>query len=96
MKNIWNPGKWVLFREYSERAFWWIPTWHGLDGFQKSLRPYALDERSLSIGRANMLFQGPSMTITGWKQDFCVGGSFYIRGLVFMNLSIYLIDLKQI
>ena len=37
--------------EYSANAIQWIPTWQGLDGFQKSLRPSALDECSLSIGR---------------------------------------------
>ena len=29
------------------------PTWQGLDGFQKSLYPCALDESSLSTGRVN-------------------------------------------
>ena len=38
----------------SVRAIQWIPTWHGLDGFRKSLRPCALDESSLSIGRVNI------------------------------------------
>ena len=33
-KNDWNPGKWVLIREYSARAIQWIPTWQGLDGFK--------------------------------------------------------------
>ena len=47
-KNDWNPGKWVLTWEYSARAFIWIPTWQGLDVFQKSL---CLDQRSLSIGK---------------------------------------------
>ena len=28
----------VLIWEYSARAFQWIPTWQGLDSFQKSLR----------------------------------------------------------
>ena len=45
LKNDWNPGSWVFNWEYSVRAFQWIPIWHGLDGFQKSL-----DEGSLSIG----------------------------------------------
>ena len=51
LKIDWNPGTWVLIWEYSARAFQWIPTWHGLDVFQKSLRSCALDESSLSIGR---------------------------------------------
>ena len=33
------------------QAFQWIPTWQGLDGFQRSRHPCALDESSLSIGR---------------------------------------------
>ena len=53
MKNDWNPGKWVLIWEHTERAIYWIPTWQGLDVFKKSLRPCALDETSLSIGRVN-------------------------------------------
>ena len=52
-KNDWNPDKWVLIWEYSVRAFQWIPTWQGLDGFQKSLHSCALDESSLSIERVN-------------------------------------------
>ena len=51
LKNDWNPGKWVLILEYSSPAIQWIPTWQGLNGFQKSLRSGALDERSLSIER---------------------------------------------
>ena len=51
----WSPGIWVLIWEYSVRAIQWIPTWHGLDGFQKSLCPCALDEDSLKIGRVNYL-----------------------------------------
>ena len=37
LKNDWNPGIWVLTWEYSVRAIQWIPTWQGLDVFQKSL-----------------------------------------------------------
>ena len=54
-KNDWNPGKWVLIWEYSVRAFLWIPTWQGLDGFQRFLHYCALDEGSLSIRRVNPL-----------------------------------------
>ena len=43
----------VLIWEYSAEAIQWIPTWQGLDGFQKSLRPCALDEGSLIIERVN-------------------------------------------
>ena len=51
LKNDWNPGKWVLIWEYSERASQWIPTWQGLNGFQKSFCPCSLKESSLSIKR---------------------------------------------
>ena len=51
LKNYWNPGTWVLVWEHSARAIQWIPTWQGLGGFQISLRPCALGESSLSIGR---------------------------------------------
>ena len=57
LKNDWNPGIWVLIWEYSARAIQWILTWHGLDGFQKSLRPCALDKSSPSIGRVNTAVQ---------------------------------------
>ena len=50
-KNDWNSSTWVLIWECSARAIQWIPTWHSLDGFQKSLRPCALDKSSLSNGR---------------------------------------------
>ena len=50
LKNDWNPGMWVLIWEYSPEAFLWIPTWQGLEGFQKSLGLCAFDESSLSIG----------------------------------------------
>ena len=49
-KNDWNPAKWVLIGEYFARAFQWIPTWQGLDGFQKYLRLSVLDGSSLSKG----------------------------------------------
>ena len=49
----WNPGTWVLIWEYSARAMQWIPTLQGLDSFQKSLHPCALDKSSLSIERVN-------------------------------------------
>ena len=53
LRNYWNPGIWVLIWKYSTRAIQWIPTWQGLDVFQKSLHSCALDESSLSIGRVN-------------------------------------------
>ena len=57
LKNEWNPGNGVLIWEYSARAFQWIPTWQGLDGFQKSLHPCALNESSLSIRRVKWYVQ---------------------------------------
>ena len=48
-ENDCNPGKWILIWEYSVRAIQWIPTWQGLDVFQKSLHFSALDEGSLSM-----------------------------------------------
>ena len=50
-KKAENPSKWVLIWEVSVRAIQWIPTWQGLDGFQKSLHHCALVKSSLSIGR---------------------------------------------
>ena len=48
LKNDWNPGIWVLIWKYSARAYQWIPTWQGWYGFQKYLRPGALDKRVAS------------------------------------------------
>ena len=55
---------WVLIREYSGTTFQWIPTWQGLDGFQKYLRLCALDEVSLSIGRIKAPFSHSRLTAT--------------------------------
>ena len=55
VKNDWNPGKWVLIWEYSARAFLWVPTWQGLDDFQISVCPDALDKSSLCIGRVKKI-----------------------------------------
>ena len=46
-----KPWPWVLIWEYLVRAIQWIPTWQGLDGFQKYLCPCSSDESILSIGR---------------------------------------------
>ena len=46
-----KPCYMVHIWEYSAQSIQWTPTWHGLDGFQLLLRPCALDESSLSIGR---------------------------------------------
>ena len=54
LKSDRDLGTWVLICEFSARAFQWIPIWQDLDGFQKSLRPCALDVSSLSIGRVKV------------------------------------------
>ena len=43
-----------MMRVLSE-SFSIIPTWQCLDGFQKSLCPFVLDESDLSIGRVKVL-----------------------------------------
>ena len=56
LKHEWKPWHaWLLIWEYSARVIQWLPTWQGLDVFQKSLSPCALDESTsiLSIGRVN-------------------------------------------
>ena len=58
LKNDWNPGILVLIWEHSTRAIQWVPTWPGLDGFQKSLRPSALEKSSLSIRRVILNMSG--------------------------------------
>ena len=47
----------VLIWEFLVRAIQWIPTQQGLDGFQKSLHPCALDASSLGIGRVNPVWK---------------------------------------
>ena len=47
-----KPWQMVLIWEYAVRAFQWIPTWQGLDGFQKS-SCLALDESSFRVGKVN-------------------------------------------
>ena len=48
-----NMDTWILIWEHSARIMQWIPTWQGLDVFQKSLLHWALDKNSLSNGRIN-------------------------------------------
>ena len=74
-----NTAIWVLIWEYLVRAIHWIPTWQGLDDFQKSLRPCHLEESSLSIGRvkemhwlrARLGFQASSFMILA-SYCYCV------------------------
>ena len=56
LENDWDPGTWVLIWEYSSKAIQWIPTWQGLEDFQKCACPCAVDESSLSIGRVTLIF----------------------------------------
>ena len=46
-KNDWSPGKWVLIQKCSACAIQLVPTWLGLNGFQKFLPLYALDKSSI-------------------------------------------------
>ena len=45
---------WVVIWEYSVRTIQWMPTWQGLDVFQKSFCLCALDESSLSNRMVNL------------------------------------------
>ena len=63
LKNHWNQGIRVLIWESSVRAVQWVPTWQGLDCFQKYLRSCASDESSLSIGRSNRLWFNIILTL---------------------------------
>ena len=69
LNNDWNPGTWVLIWECSARAIQWIPTWWGLDGFQKSLHPCAVDESSLRTGRVKLykVFGSP-FSLQMWRR----------------------------
>ena len=44
-----------------------IPTWQGLDDFQKSLRPCTLDESSLSNGLSHLVFRSRHMV---WQKNY--------------------------
>ena len=78
LKNDLNHGTWVPIWEHSVRAIQWIQIWQGLDVFQKSFCPSALDECSFSIERANT-WKASQMrnplrhwnlhTFYGWSED---------------------------
>ena len=70
----WEPWHMVLIWEYSARAFQLIPTWQGLDVFQKSLRPCAFDESSLSTTRVNLLMLLESFFFWILQVYFFLGG----------------------
>ena len=73
LKNDWNPGKWVLIWEYSERAFQWVPTWQGLGVFQKSLRPCALNrmEHPRNVG-CSFFFSRESIISLHYHQNIYI------------------------
>ena len=92
LKNNRNPGTRVLIWEYTARAFQSMPTWQGLDGFQKSLHPCVLDVSSLSIGRVTSSLRHAEVSMFGrawcgdlWKwQKILISWWFsfcYINGL---------------
>ena len=72
MKNVCNPGKWVLIWDKLVRAIQWIPTWQGLDGFQILLPPGALDECSLSIGRVKTIHSNTLLEFKIYPSRWCV------------------------
>ena len=55
LKKDWNLCIWVLIWEHPVKVIQWIPTWQGLDGYQKMLHPCALDESSLRIGNVERI-----------------------------------------
>ena len=57
-------------------VLWWLPTWQGLYGFQKSLRLCALGESSLSIGRLNLFWE---ISLYCWiRIKTCTGQAFWV------------------
>ena len=48
------------------RVIQWIPTWQGLNVFQNSLGPCALDESSLSIGRVKLVL----FSVSTWDRFY--------------------------
>ena len=70
-----KPWHVVFIWECSTRAFQWLPTWQGLDGFEKSLYSCALDKGSLSNGRVNLMSRYSSLhfpTAWHWRQSVTV------------------------
>ena len=45
LKNDRNPDTSVLIWEYSTKAIQWIPTWQGVDGFQKTFAPLCFERK---------------------------------------------------
>ena len=92
LKPYWKwlkPWHMVLIWEYSARAIQWIPTWEGLDGFQKSLRYYALDESSLSIGRVKSIINYPKIAHVNCERErFKCGGALAAETHIFIRLYV--------
>ena len=61
-----KPEKWLkpwhMGTHLRVRAIQWIPTWQGLNAFQKSLHPCPLEESSLSIERVKRGSQRETLT----------------------------------
>ena len=94
LENNRNPGIWAHIWEYSARAIQWLPTQQGLDGFQKYMRPCALDESSLSIGSVK---NGMTLKSSFWQGTFhagiwCGGGYSFI--LVCPYYKVYSLNYK--
>ena len=57
------------------RTIQWIPTWQCLDGFQKCLLPFSLDESSLRIERVQYLFNY-ALPVFQWLIVWLISSSF--------------------
>ena len=66
LKNDWNPGIWILIWEYSARAIQWIPTWQGIEGFQKFYVLFLWTKMASALEGFNRLIQYHE----SW--DYCV------------------------
>ena len=84
LRNHWNPGIWVLIWKYSARAFQWIPTWQGSDGFRKSLRSCVLDKSSLSIGRVYKDQRDWTLTVGSGRSESGSGKSCFQGSLLLL------------
>ena len=62
MQKTWKMTETLAHMVTQLRAIQWIPTWTGLDGFQRSLHPCIWGKLSLNIGRV----KGVSGDGTDW------------------------------
>ena len=75
LKNQWDPGIWVLIWEYSVRDIQWVPTWWGLDGFQKSSRSCALSKVALALEGLSTIsssFSSQRCSCKYWLNQFSI------------------------